>query len=241
MSSPLTTQIFIKRFVQEDVLAEDFDKIYEEHKRQSREATKKYREKLNQDPERLAKHKAYRKQYRLEHKDRINETKRESRERHRDHANQKCKEWYYKHHADSLVWKRKYSKKIRDLWGSTGLQYKWNDDIVAHSEEYVANEVIPKLGFHDVLFVRPLVRRFPFDILAKDKDGKVCGFDVKLGINVCINKSKKTLIDYLGVRHFIVHITRDMSFYVVKDMCGKRSSSAQGEFMDFVRTNKMVK
>lgn len=177
-------------------------------------------------------HRIYNRAYKKRNRERTNELKRQSHLRHRDSNLAKCKEYHIKNRERDLISKRKYNAAISAAWGSIGLQHKWNDDIVARSEEFVASQVLPKLGFVDILLARPLVKRFPFDILAKDSEGKECGFDVKLGIHHCIPKNKMILIRHLGLRHFIVHVNRNLDFYLVKEMFGKRSSSAVKEFME---------
>lgn len=211
MSSPLTTQFFIN--------SSDVDKALprsEESKEKHREYVRCWR----RDPK---------------NKERILKNKRASRIKHRDHAIQKCKEWYSKNRDEQLIWKRRYSRKVSEEWGSFGLQHKWNDEVVADSEKFVAEYVLPKAGFVDILQARPLVKRFPLDILAKDKNGIECGFDVKLGIAHCVKKTKIVLIRHLGIRYFIVHVNRSHTFYCIHDMSDKRSSSARKEFMDFVK------
>ena len=129
-----------------------------------------------------------------------------------------------------------YRRANRALWPNPTSMSN-NDPKVIMSEKYTVEEILPKLGFVDILWCRKYHSRFFCDILAKDSDGRECGFDVKLGIVYDYLPKKAVFVDHLGLRYFIVHVKADLSFYHMNEMStNKRYSSAVNAYRKFLST-----
>ncbi|MFQ6076811.1 MAG: hypothetical protein ACE5Z5_11900 [Candidatus Bathyarchaeia archaeon] len=104
---------------------------------------------------------------------------------------------------------------------------------VIKSEIFVAQEVLPKHGFTDILLTRPISNYFPFDILAR-KNGKLCGIEVTMRPEYKLDPRKKTLIRYLSLRPFVCFVKPDFTWYFLKEISGNHVS-AEGVFMEYMR------
>ena len=71
---------------------------------------------------------------------------------------------------------------------------------MVESEKYIAQKVLPKLGFEEITEVTPIFRHFPFDILAK-KDGNVYGFNATLKPTKRLHRTAVFLSSYLKVNY----------------------------------------
>lgn len=148
---------------------------------------------------------------------------------YRRKANERAKKWRMMH-PDWKPDKGKH-RRYNEIWGSRGRVSNYSVQVI-ESEVFVAQEVLPKLGFVEILITRPYHSRFCFDILAKDSDGKECGFDVKLSAIADIKPKRIPLIKHLGVRYFVVHVRPDYTFWYVNEMLAgrNRTSSAVGAY-----------
>ena len=74
-------------------------------------------------------------------------------------------------------------------------------------------------------------------IVAKNPEGQVCVFDVKLSLYACIKAKKALIVKALGVRYFKVHIKADYSFYHIKEMIvdGRLHSTANGPYREWLK------
>jgi len=109
------------------------------------------------------------------------------------------KEWWLRNKAKSKM----YKINQRKVW-SCGMLSNYSEKVV-QSELYVAHEILPKLGFVEILVTRPYHSRFFVDIIAKDSEGRECAIDVKLTPVTDIKPSKKILAKHLGMRFFVAH------------------------------------
>jgi predicted nucleic acid-binding Zn ribbon protein len=128
-----------------------------------------------------------------------------------------------------LYWKNT-KKRIHKIWGDAGYLIKCNDPKVLQSELFVANQVLPKHGFTDIIHARQIAEYFPVDILCK-KDGKICLVEVTLAIKKQVKPTLIPFIKFLDARYFVCHVKPDFSLFFIKevDINKKRFSSCLSE------------
>lgn len=153
-------------------------------------------------------------------------TKERTLQYHKDYR----KEHWIELSKKSVDNKRRWKK----LWNSTNPKSQYLP-VVVNSERYVCEVVLPKLDFTDIFWITMEKRGFLCDIIAKDKYGCECAFDVKLSVYTDIRESKMKIIKRLGWRFFVVHVLPDLSFYHINELINSRSSSAILPFKKFLQ------
>jgi len=146
----------------------------------------------------------------------------------------------------SKRWKRNHPEKawnikIRNIWGRTGMHdYK----AIRESELFVSNEVLPKLGFTDIITATNIWgSSFPVDIIAK-KDGVLCGIDATLCWEKKVAPTQKEFIKRFGTRFFVCFIKPDFSWYFLKELTPEVShASVGGIFIEKIlgKQNQFIK
>jgi len=126
------------------------------------------------------------------------------------------------------LWHRRSNHELQSEWGKA--KYQRNLDLdpkVIQSELYAAQEILPGLGFDQIVVTRQFSRYFPFDILAR-KEGRICLVDVTLGPGKYYEKKRLTLARFLDARVFTCHIRPDFSEYYLIGLQPKRISTCAG-------------
>lgn len=121
--------------------------------------------------------------------------------------------------------------KLKALWRPDGVLPSGPfDDRVIQSEIFVANEVLPKHGFTDILLTRTFHAFFPCDILAK-KDGKICGIEVTMDTLRRTSPKFKAMANYFDMRMFVCHVKPDFQWYYLREVTDRNCSSCIGVFV----------
>jgi hypothetical protein len=143
---------------------------------------------------------------------------------------EKRKRYYLKHREAELIAQRKWKEEMYVLWGFRGY-VNHTDPVVKQSELFVAKEVLPKLGFTDIVLTREFSAFFPCDILAK-KDGQIYLIEVTLQYERKLNPRILPLVKFLNARVCVCHVKPDFTVYFLKevDVNKKLYSSCAGEF-----------
>jgi hypothetical protein len=125
--------------------------------------------------------------------------------------------------------------RLHALWG-LGSVGSGQTAFSRRVEQYVADVVLPKEGFSDILLTRPIASMFPyFDILAR-KNNEICGIQVTTLPMRKIPSKVKPLVDFLNMRVFVCHVKPDFTWYCIQELkiregTKRTSSSCVGAFM----------
>jgi transcription elongation factor Elf1 len=147
----------------------------------------------------------------------------------------KCRTAAYHERAleNCKVHGRKYRRKIRQLWGVSSVKNHLANEVVK-SELFVAQHILPKYGFTNILLSRSFSVYFPFDILAR-KDGRLCAINVTLQYSKELDPRLMPLIQLLDLRLFFCHVKPDFSkYYLLEIKPPKLHSSCLGVFLEEV-------
>jgi len=146
-------------------------------------------------------------------------------------------QWLKLHPEKSCEWQRRYHARLNEMWyGKKEAPRPFHmDPLVIQSEIFVAQEVLPKLGFTNILLTRSFSNFFPCDILAK-KDGRVCLIEVTLSPERKINPRISPLADFLNAKVFVCHVKPDFSTFFLKEVDVKKKlySACSAEFREVV-------
>ena len=113
--------------------------------------------------------------------------------------------------------------KWRKLWNRE--PWTFSKKVILESEKFVADKVLPDLGFTDIFLVTKEKPNFVCDILAMDKIGTECAIDVKMSVLVDLSKSKVSLIKRLKRKLIVVHLKQDFQFWYVNEVKNFHSSA----------------
>jgi len=134
-------------------------------------------------------------------------------------------------------------RKAAEAWGTQQghRAARENIEIATRTELFVAQFVLPKYGFTNIIVCRTFARQFPFDILAK-KDGRRVAVEVTIGMQKSIKPQKKLLLDFMDADLYICHVKLDFSRYYLLpvNMEEKTSSTCQGIFMKTIGAKNVV-
>jgi hypothetical protein len=84
--------------------------------------------------------------------------------------------------------------------------------LVRRCERYVAETILPKEGFTDILLVSSIRSQFPVDILAR-KDDLMCAIEVTLQPSKKL-RNLSELFSFLGIKkRYVCHITYTLDKY----------------------------
>lgn len=158
------------------------------------------------------------------------------RTQHKVETYERMRQWDRNYKKNHMEERRIYKRAITALWPNDKHMGP-HHPLVVRSEKFIAENVLAKLGFVDIMWMKDFPGYF-CDILAKDSDGRECGFDVKLGIEYNHSKKKDKMIKHLGLRYFAVHVLSDLSYYYVNDLKGKQYSCARKPYLEFLSTNR---
>jgi len=135
------------------------------------------------------------------------------------------------------IMKRSY-RKAQNAWGSHQghLRGKEVAKIANQTELFVAQTILPKHGFTDIILCRVFAGQFPFDILAK-KDGKRVAVEVTTSLQRSLKPEKNLLLNFMDAELYICHLKLDLSRYYLLpvDLDEKPSSSVRGIFMQSIK------
>jgi len=134
------------------------------------------------------------------------------------------KRWRERHKTWLENWKISYKQKLQNLWGKVGYHHPSNPSVI-QSELFVANEVLPKYGFDNIVLTREFSNYFPCDILCK-KDGKIYLVEVTLQYARKINPRIIPLVKFLDAKVLVCHIKPDFSMYFIKEVDVERRLSS---------------
>jgi len=104
---------------------------------------------------------------------------------------------------------------------------RMNDPIIEIVERRAVAK-LEELGFQDILWLRPLSKTFPIDILAR-KEGKLCGFEVTISPKRVIDEGTRRIVEYLGIEMYVCHVNLDKGGMIINRLKrGRWFSSALG-------------
>lgn len=156
---------------------------------------------------------------------------RESKEQRRIYQ----KKWRKKHRNNLNIARRKYRKRIKDFWSKGQKYLNHQDKIVQESELYVAEKILPNLGFNNILLARTFSNYFPCDILAR-KNGIICFIEVTLSFKRQINSRIFPLIQFFNAKHFVCHLKPDnFSIHFLYEMTGNTYSSCVSQIHEMIK------
>lgn len=130
---------------------------------------------------------------------------------------------------------QKLRGKLHVLWG-LGSVGSGQTECSRRAERYVAEAILPKEGFSDILLTSQISSMFPyFDILAR-KNGDICGVQVTMMPMKKFPSKVKPLVDFLNMRIFICHVKPDFTWHSLQELMirngtKRTSSSCVGAFM----------
>ena len=109
---------------------------------------------------------------------------------------------------------RLYHRKTRDIWGSKreSIPSKESYKASISAELFVAQIVLPKYGFTNIIVCQAFSHQFPFDILSK-KNGRRVAVEVTISMRKRIDPEKKLLLDFMDADLYVCHVKPDFSQY----------------------------
>jgi len=129
-------------------------------------------------------------------------------------------------------------RKAADAWGTQRgrRSARENIEIFIRAELFVAQIVLPKYGFTNIIVCRSFTPQFPFDILAK-KNGRRVAVEVTISMHKGINPEKKLLLDFMDADLYVCHVKPDFSQYYLLPVNIEEtpSTTCMGVFMETVR------
>jgi hypothetical protein len=113
--------------------------------------------------------------------------------------------------AKQKTWEKHTREKRKQLWYN-GCYLPWykRKEEIKESERYIAEDILPRLGYVEIIRVAPIFHHFPFDILAK-KDGAIYGFNVTTSPHKRLDGASQFIASYFNVRPFVVFLKPDKS------------------------------
>lgn len=115
------------------------------------------------------------------------------------------------------IWYRKiwYGREYTDHRGRITHNY---DSTVINSEKFIAQDILPKLDFTNILLARDSYSLFAFDILAK-KNGEIYGIHVTTGWTVIQKKIRRSipLSEFFGLKILIFYVKPDLTYYTFNE------------------------
>ena len=173
---------------------------------------------------------------------------------------ERSKEWYRKNRGMLLEKQREERKnpeirkkwtesmnrsyrKAADLWGvKRGRTAREKRDMGDKAEIFVAQIVLPPLGFSDIVLGQLLHQQFPFDILAK-KNGRRVAIEVTTAFHKQIKPIKRWFLDYIDADFYVCHVKSDLTQYFLLPLQfhNRLTSNCRGLFMESVRKKENVK
>jgi hypothetical protein len=131
----------------------------------------------------------------------------------RNKANHKS--WQRKHPDRMKKSKIESQDRLYAFWGKREYHHH-TDPLVIQSEIFVANEVLPKHGFTDILLTREFSAFFPCDILCR-KNTETYLVEVTLSAKRKINPRIVPLIKFFHAHFLVCHVRKDLSMYYITE------------------------
>ncbi len=130
-------------------------------------------------------------------------------------ANKEAVRRWRETHKERVHRSIKEYKELQDrFWNGLG---KHEPAREKDAEAFVAQEILPKLGFTNIILTRNYHGTFPVDIIA-DNDRQVFGIDITLSRFKHFRKGRVELLRRLGVHVLVCHLKPDYGFYQLKNL-----------------------
>lgn len=125
-------------------------------------------------------------------------------------------------------------RKAADRWGiKKNFRPTQADEGAIRAELFVAQIILPKHGFSDIIICRTFSKQFPVDILAK-RNGRRIAIEVTTSMHKTISPEKKLLVDFMEAEFYVCHVKPDFSQYFLfpLNLAEKRTTCCTGMFME---------